>query len=95
LVRNYNGELTKAEDKFTVDREVVRIRNAFAHGRLLTTTELPARLWNFNGPTNGHVTIEFSEELTVEWMKKTALMIEGEKNKIVACFNARGYQGLR
>lgn len=55
-----------------------RIRNAFAHGRLLTTSEIPARLWNFNGAKKGRVVIEFSEELTVEWMKKTALIPEGD-----------------
>jgi hypothetical protein len=47
LIRNYNSNLTKEERKFAIDRDVTRVRNAFAHGRLLTTSELPGRLWNF------------------------------------------------
>lgn len=95
LIRNYNSNLSKTESKFAVNKEVVTIRNAFAHGRLLTVGELPGRLWNFSGSEHGHVAVEFSEELTVEWMKKTAAMIEAEKNKVLDCFKTRGYQGLR
>jgi hypothetical protein len=43
----------------------------------------------------GRVEIEFCEELTIEWLKSTALMIDGERQKVVDCFQARGYEGLR
>jgi hypothetical protein len=73
----------------------VRIRDAFAHGRLLTNDELPARLWKFGSSKKKRVKIEFCEELTVEWLKTTALMIDAERQKVVDCFQARGYEGLR
>lgn len=96
LAKNYNGALTEEEAKFKVDRnEVVRIRDAFAHGRLLTSTEIPARLWKFSHAKQGKVKVEFNEELTPDWLKKTYLMIDGERQKVVDCFKARGYQGLR
>jgi hypothetical protein len=95
LIRNYNGALDKDERRFKVDKDVVRIRNAFAHGRLLTTSELPARLWNFGRSKKGRVLVEFSEELTVEWLKSTSRMIDGERQKVVDCFKSRGYRGLR
>jgi hypothetical protein len=96
LIKTYNKTLHEAEKKFKVDKEVVRIRDAFAHGRLLTTKELPARLWKFGSPTKkGRVEIEFCEELTIEWLKSTALMIDGERQKVDDCFQARGYEGLR
>jgi hypothetical protein len=87
--------LTLGEEKFKVDREAVRVRDAFAHGRLLTTKELPARLWKFGGSKNDHVNIEFCEELTVDWLRSKSNMIDGERQKVVDCFNARGYEGLR
>jgi hypothetical protein len=31
----------------------------------------------------------------VEWLKTKALMIGREKEKVVECFNARGYERLR
>ena len=77
LIRNYNGVLDEGESKYAVDKDMVRIRNAFAHGRLLTSTEIPARLWNFIGSKKGHMEIEFSEELTAEWLKATWLKIDG------------------
>ena len=95
LIRNYNGALDDDEGKYAVDKDMVRIRNAFAHGRLLTSTEIPARLWNFIGSGKGDMKIEFEEELTAEWLKTTWLKIDGERQKVVDCFKARGYAGLR
>lgn len=95
LVRNYNGVLANDERQYAVDKDVIRIRNAFAHGRILTTTEIPARLWNFIGSRKGHMEIEFSEEMTAEWLKSTSFKIEAEKQKVVDCFKARSYVGLR
>jgi hypothetical protein len=94
IIRKYNSLLDANETKYRVNEEVVHIRDAFAHGRLVTLTELPARLWKFGSSQNGRVTIEFSEQLTLDWLKAKALVIGDEKDKVVECFNARGYEGL-
>lgn len=94
IIKNYNQALRKDETKFKIGPEPLLIRDAIAHGRLLTTSELPVRLWKFSGGKKGRVNIDVSEELTVEWMKGKAAMIEHEKNKVVECFKARGYAGL-
>jgi hypothetical protein len=94
LIRTFNEALAEEEKKFEVDIGVVHIRDAIAHGRLVTTKELPFRLWKFGPRKNGNVDIEFSEELTADWLKKTSAMIFGEKQKVIDCFAARGYQGL-
>jgi hypothetical protein len=95
IIRKYNSALDAKETKYRVSEEVVHIRDALVHGRLVTPTELPARLWKFaSGSKNGRVAIEFSEELTLDWLKAKALMIASEKDKVVDCFNARGYEGL-
>jgi hypothetical protein len=95
LIRTFNKALTDAEKKFEVDIGVVHIRDAIAHGRLVTTKELPFRLWKFGPRTNGRVDIEFSEELTAEWLKATTAQIDSEKQKVLDCFAARKYEGLR
>ena len=96
LTRLYNEKLTSSETQYNVDiLEVCKIRDAFAHGRLVTMTELPATLWKFGSPVNGRVPIEFCEVLTLEYMTATWKMIDGERGKVVACFKARRYQGLR
>jgi hypothetical protein len=95
IIRNYNGVLEANEAKYAVDKDMVRIRNAVAHGRLLTASEIPARLYNFIGSKKGHMEIEFNEELTADWLKATWLRIDSERQKVVDCFKARGYKGLR
>lgn len=96
LISEYHAALGETEKKYAVDTSVVPIRNAFAHGRLLTSTEIPARLWKFGSHKLGQVVdIEFCEELTAEWLKKTTLLVDQQRQKVVDCFHARGYQGLR
>ena len=43
-IRTFNEALAEPEKQFEVDIGVVHIRDAIAHGRLVTTTELPLRL---------------------------------------------------
>jgi hypothetical protein len=95
LVREFNNSLTEAEKKFAVDATVIRIRDAFAHGRLLTYNEFPARLWKFGIAKDGRVPVEFCEELTVEWLKEKSNWVDRLRQGVVDCFKVRGYQGLR
>jgi hypothetical protein len=57
------------------------IRDAIAHGRLVTTNELPFRLWKFGPRKNGQVDIEFSEELTADWLKSTSAKVEARNKR--------------
>jgi hypothetical protein len=60
-----------------------------------TEEKLPYHLWIFGQADNRRVPVEFHQELTQEWLTKTRDMILAQKQKVVDCFNARGYQGLR
>jgi hypothetical protein len=95
LVDEYNRSLEESERQFEVDTKVIDVRNAIAHGRLLTSKELPYRLWRFGRPKKGRVQVEFSEELTLEWLQSKSDMIYSQKQKVLDCFNARGYKGLQ
>jgi hypothetical protein len=96
LIKRFNNSLGPDEQQYKVDSQVVVIRDAFAHGRLVTIEEkLPFHLWKFGKPDNRRVPIEFHQELTLEWLTKTRDMILAQKQKVIDCFNARGYQGLR
>jgi hypothetical protein len=96
LIRNYNHSLDEQEQRYKLDGNVVGIRDAFAHGRLVTATKIPAHLWKFGAARKkGRVKVDFCQELTAEWLNATALMIDSERQKVVDCFKARGYEGLR
>lgn len=96
LVDEFNGTLSDEElEKYSVDREAVRIRDALAHGRLVTRANNPPyTLWKFGPGRNGQVPVEFEKVLTDEWLKKSWLMVEAQIAKVLECFKARGYQGL-
>jgi aspartyl-tRNA synthetase len=95
LVNTYNAGLGAGEEKFRLDETVVRIRDAIAHGRLVTATVLPATLWKFGRAKSGRVPVEFSETLTREWLIKMSNLIDAERQKVLECFAARKYEGLR
>jgi hypothetical protein len=95
LINRYNKLLKGEEKKYEVDTEVNNIRNSIAHGRLVTTEGLPFRLWMFGRQKRDNIRIKSSQELTAEWLKETSAMINREKQKVLDCFAARKYQGLR
>jgi hypothetical protein len=96
LIDDFNESLADTEKKFEVDRQVVTIRDALAHGRLLAILRQPPyRLWKFGRGKNGRVPVEFSEELTVDWLRGKSDMIFKEKEKVLSCFHTRGYRGLQ
>jgi hypothetical protein len=96
LMMLYNEKLNEKETEYAVDIEsVVLIRDAFAHGRLVTVSDLPATLWKFGQPTNGRVPIEFSQVLTLNWLTEKSKFIDDQREKVVACYKARGLGGLR
>ncbi|WP_213775703.1 hypothetical protein [Bradyrhizobium sp. dw_78] len=99
LVDEFNGSLTDRErERYALDTRIVEIRNSFAHGRLFTDSErFPARLWRFGRKPDedGNLAVEFSELLTPEWLLKNHNFIAREDDKVLSCFKARKYRGLR
>ena len=54
LIDQFNNSLMPGEQHFKVDRQVVEIRDAIAHGRLLASEQQPPfRLWKFGRPKKG------------------------------------------
>jgi hypothetical protein len=95
LVVEYKGLASGGEQLFAVDFIVVTVRDAIAHGRLVTQEEaFPGRLWKFHKPKGGQVQVEFSELLTREWLVATSNNVDNEREKVLKCFKSRGYVGL-
>lgn len=100
LVDEFNSSLRSEEERqlYTLNTDIVNIRNAFAHGRLFTDFErFPARLWMFGRKKNGEgkLDVEFSQLLTPEWLLKNHNFVVSESAKVRRCFKKRAYKGLR
>jgi hypothetical protein len=97
LVTEFNKSLNTdyERENYSLDKKVIDLRNAFAHGRLFTDFEkFPARLWKF-GEKNGagKIPVEFSELLTPEWLLKNHNFTAREYGKVMRCFKKTKVQG--
>jgi hypothetical protein len=95
LIDEYNAGLSDQESELKVDRVLVDVRNAFAHGRLLSVGDVyPATLYKFGIARNGSVPIECQLVLSQDWLAHMKLRIRGEQDKVIRCFKARGFRGF-
>jgi hypothetical protein len=96
-IRKFNSSLKQEEvPKYSISEDIVETRDAIAHGRLVAPDPpaLPYTLWKFGEAVDGQVEVKLSEDLTAEWLDNMSKLIAAEKDKVVHCFKARGYQGL-
>ena len=58
LIDKYNNVVNPANSLFLLDRTVVEIRDALAHGRVMSrTSNPPLRIFKFNRPNRGNVDV--------------------------------------
>lgn len=68
LIDRFNSEM-KGRGLAEIDRTLVEVRDAIAHGRVSSPDYVDAslRLLKFDRPANGCVRVLFNEELTERW----------------------------
>jgi hypothetical protein len=92
LVKEYNAGLSQVEQ---VDVEVVKIRDALAHGRIFSQTEsFPITVYKFAKPIGGKAKVDYAETLTTDWLKQKNQMIRDQMDKVVACGKSRKYKSF-
>ncbi|HEY8007680.1 MAG TPA: hypothetical protein VIE66_13010 [Methylocella sp.] len=95
LIDAYNATLAPLEEIFSIDRSVVKIRDAIAHGRLTSlATTFPLTLHKFGKPKAGVVTIELVEVISEKWLSENRQLIFDQMGKIQRCARARNYHSL-
>jgi hypothetical protein len=95
LTKKYNDGLTPPEQIHYVDVEVVKIRDAFAHGRIFSQTEsFPITLYKFAKPIDGKAAVDYVETPTIDWLKQKNEMIRAQMEKVIACGKSRKYKSF-
>ncbi len=88
LIKKYN-EVVRAEyPHFIVDNSVVELRDALAHGRLVSTSnppQPPQRIFKFSRPKNGTVDLVFDEIMDDAWFKKWLGITHDQIDKVWEC----------
>ena len=88
LIGKYNN---LSEPKYHVDKFVVSLRDAVAHGRVFTLDRFPLRLLKFDKPQkNGNVAIVFDQLMDEDWFKKNVSLVREQIEKVVAMANSSG-----
>jgi hypothetical protein len=68
LIDKVNAELFRQGCSERVDRSLVELRDALAHGRISANAENEtSRLLKFNKPNSGRVQITFNQVMSKEW----------------------------
>lgn len=69
LIDKVNQHPKATATKLLVDRSLVRLRDALAHGRKYARKpELPFKLIKFGKPANNQVQVEFVATVSTEWL---------------------------
>ena len=73
LIDKYNGIVGARDNTLCVDRDIVDIRDALAHGRIASESpslSAPQKLVKYTKPKKGHVRVTHCVTLTKEWLDK-------------------------
>ncbi|WP_219726504.1 hypothetical protein [Burkholderia humptydooensis] len=69
LIDDFNTISGRRDLGVVIDRGIVAIRDAFAHGRIiLHEGDADMRLVKFSRPVRGRVKVEFNQLLTADWL---------------------------
>lgn len=81
VIDKFNSEFTK-ENWITEKEKIVRLRDALAHGRFISSFPSPIKFYKFSKPKAGKVNIELIEELTIEWFDINIKLISKDIRRI-------------
>ena len=94
VITEFNSQLSKDESSYTVDNSIVDIRDAMAHGRLVSTAEYPVTLYRFGKPVGDRVAVANADVLDVAWFDAKRTLVFAQIDKITGCSAKRGYKYL-
>jgi NADH/NAD ratio-sensing transcriptional regulator Rex len=84
LINKVNAELQNRGSSDQVDLSVVELRDAIAHGRVLSLRqEGPFSILKFSKPLNGKVQVAVAVEMTPGWFKQQIKHTRAEVDKVV------------
>ena len=97
LVQKYNDQLAN-DEPYSIDQQVVTIRNALAHGLVFAPRNMRPLILNMSLPLTLTMSLPLtlfhngvSYEMTVDWFQGQQTLVQAQINRIVACAKKRGY----
>lgn len=79
LINKYNNNPKISSKGLTIDKSIVEVRDAIAHGRVFgINPQPPMTLLKFDKPIKRQVKVTFSVQLTKEWFDKQIPRVQKE-----------------
>ena len=83
LIGKYNEIVTSANAQFLVDTSVVELRDAIAHGRVMSRTQNPPlRIFKFNKPNSGLVDVTYDQTMDQQWYDDSRRFVYDQNEKV-------------
>lgn len=84
LIRKANVEMQKRGLSERIDESLVELRDAIAHGRVLSLhPDGPFRILKFSKPIDGKTQVEISVDMTPEWFSQQIKRTQDEILKVI------------
>ena len=95
LIDKLNSEATRlnVSSEFLLSLETITLRDALIHGRgVQRTPTFPIYLFKFSKPLKGKVTVEYKEEVTLDWLDIHVKLVLREINKVINTAQSLGME---
>ena len=98
LIEKYNKQLA-SDEPYSIDQQVVDIRNALAHGLVFAPSNTSPLILNMSLPltltkslplTLFHAASGLNVQMTVDWFQGQQTLVQDQINRIVDCAKKRG-----
>ena len=96
LIEKYNKQLA-SDEPYSIDQQVVTIRNALAHGLVFAPRMSLPLILNMSLPLALNMSLPLtlfhnglSYVMTVDWFQDQQTLVQAQINRIVACAKKRG-----
>ena len=93
LVTAYNNALEQPEGDLRVSQEVIELRDALAHGRILSLGDagIPFSLYRFSNPKKGALRCTAITPLTQLALQRQQDLVTEQVHRVRLCAKARDY----
>ena len=95
LINRYNDVISRRHPNLAVDRTIVELRDALAHGRVSSTDAASDPfLLKFERPGGCKTRVTYSQQLTQEWLREQCNWVREEATKVSEAIGSPDVTGM-
>lgn len=89
LIDRFNSEIADGDNRLMVDQDLLKLRDALAHGRVSSKSESgDLVLIKFDRPKNNTVKVSYVQKMTKDWLKAQVKKIYEQTKMVIGTLNS-------